>query len=71
MTETRKRNPEHHHVSHNSQSWFDSLSPTLQFVLLSCGVFLFFGAHNYLQEAMMTVPGFKFGVMLGYMEVFG
>jgi hypothetical protein len=50
---------------------FEGLSPKLQFTLLGCGVFLFFGAHNYLQEAMMNIPGFNFGVMLGYMEVFG
>jgi adenosine 3'-phospho 5'-phosphosulfate transporter B3 len=54
-----------------SQKGFEDLSPTLQFTVLACGVFLFFGAHNYLQEAMMNIPGFNFGVMLGYMEVFG
>mmetsp|Transcript_7378 Transcript_7378/g.18518 ORF Transcript_7378/g.18518 Transcript_7378/m.18518 type:complete len:392 (+) Transcript_7378:179-1354(+) len=51
--------------------WFDSLSPTVQFGLLATGVFVFFGMHNYLQEAIMAVPGFKFGVMLSYPEVFG
>ena len=49
----------------------EGLSQPLQFSLLAFGVFLFFGIHNLLQEAMMNVPGFKFGVMLGYMEVFG
>lgn len=49
----------------------DALSPTLQFSLLACGVFCFFGTHNILQEAMMKIPGFEFGVMLGYMEVVG
>ena len=49
----------------------DDLSISLQFAVLACGVFLFFGAHNLLQETMMMVPGFHFGVMLGYMEVFG
>lgn len=34
-------------------------------------MFLFFGIHNYLQEAIINVPGFKYGVMLGFMEVFG
>ena len=49
----------------------EGLSPPLQFAVLACGVFFFFGVHNLLQEAMMNVPGFNFGVMLGYMEVFG
>jgi hypothetical protein len=53
------------------KSYLDLLSPTAQFVLLACGVFLFFGLHNFLQEALMTIPGFKFGMMLGYLEVLG
>eukprot|EP00934_Nitzschia_sp_Nitz4_P001238 Nitzschia sp. Nitz4//scaffold154_size52827//39775//41094//NITZ4_006783-RA/size52827-snap-gene-0.5-mRNA-1//1//CDS//3329537329//1238//frame0 len=52
-------------------SWLDQLSPPLQFSLLASGVFLFFGVHNFLQEAMMNIPGFQFGVMLGYLEVLG
>jgi hypothetical protein len=47
----------------------DKLSPTQQFICLACGVFVFFGVHNVLQEAIMKIPGFEFGVMLGYMEV--
>mmetsp|Transcript_437 Transcript_437/g.862 ORF Transcript_437/g.862 Transcript_437/m.862 type:complete len:449 (-) Transcript_437:24-1370(-) len=50
---------------------FDSLPRTRQFVFLTMGMFLFFGAHNVLQEAMMKVEGFHYGVMLGYMEVLG
>lgn len=50
---------------------FDSLSPALQFSVLACGVFFFFGIHNILQEAMMKIDGFEFGVMLGHMEVVG
>lgn len=49
----------------------DVLSPTVQFSILACGVFIFFGTHNVLQEAMMKIPGFEYGVMLGYMEVVG
>jgi adenosine 3'-phospho 5'-phosphosulfate transporter B3 len=49
----------------------DALSPTQQFIILGTGVFCFFGTHNILQEAMMKIPGFEFGVMLGYMEVVG
>lgn len=50
---------------------FEGFSLPVQFGVLGFGVFLFFGIHNYLQEAMMALPNFKFGVMLGYMEVFG
>ena len=50
---------------------FESLPRTQQFVLLTFGMFLFFGLHNVLQEAMMKVEGFEYGVMLGYMEVLG
>ena len=46
------------------------LSSTQQFLLLSSTMFVFFGLHNILQEAMMKVPGFH-GVMLAYMEVLG
>ena len=53
------------------RSALDSLSLPLQFALLGSGVFFFFGIHNILQEAIMKVPGFHFGVMLGYMEVIG
>ena len=46
------------------------MTPRIQFVLLSSTMFIFFGIHNILQEAMMKVPGFH-GVMLSYMEVLG
>lgn len=49
----------------------DTLSPPLQFAVLACGVVFFFGTHNVLQEAMVKIPGFQYGVMLGYMEVLG
>jgi solute carrier family 35 (adenosine 3'-phospho 5'-phosphosulfate transporter), member B3 len=53
-------------------SAFESqLSSSAQFAVLVAGVFLFFGIHNYLQEAIMNVPGFEYGVMLGYFEVIG
>jgi len=50
---------------------FENLSRSLQLAVLSFVLFLFFGAHNVLQEAMMKLPGFNFGIMLGYMEVLG
>ena len=49
----------------------DSLSSSEQLLILSITMFLFFGAHNLLQEAIMKIPDFKYGVMLGYMEVLG
>ncbi len=49
----------------------DALAPSAQFAFLACGVFFFFGIHNILQEAMIKIPGFNYGVMLGYMEVVG
>jgi len=53
------------------EGFLDTLSPTTQFITLSLLMFLFFGIHNVLQEAMMSLPGFNYGVMLGYMEVIG
>lgn len=51
---------------------FEELPPNLQFAVLVFGVFLFFGTHNYLQEAIMSVEGFStYGIMLGYFEVLG
>ena len=70
-----------HHQQHHGmkamamndiQKWsFERLNPSVQLGVLACGVFLFFGIHNYLQEAIMNIPGFHFGVMLGYLEVLG
>jgi len=49
----------------------DSLSPSMEFAFLVVGVFVFFGIHNFLQEAIMHLPNFKFGSILGYTEVLG
>jgi adenosine 3'-phospho 5'-phosphosulfate transporter B3 len=49
----------------------DALPRSVQFIILALFVFLFFGIHNILQEAMTNTEGFKFGVMLGWMEVLG
>ena len=51
--------------------FFDRLPQTSQFVILSAGLFFFFGAHNLLQEAIMGRPSFSYGWMLGYLEVLG
>jgi hypothetical protein len=61
-------NNQHHNPTDH---WFEKLSSPIQFSVLVCGVFFFFGIHNYLQEAIMSIPGFRFGVMLGYLEVLG
>jgi adenosine 3'-phospho 5'-phosphosulfate transporter B3 len=82
MTSPRLKNGDHGRGEHSATSGvgkafsvalvsIDSLNPAAQFLVLGCGVFLFFGIHNFLQEAIMAVPGFKHGVMLGYMEVLG
>ena len=52
-------------------SLLDGMSQTVQFGVLASGVFLFFGLHNFLQEAIMNIPGYHFGVMLGFLEVLG
>jgi len=50
---------------------FNSISSTQQLVVLSVIMYTFFGMHNLLQEAIMEIPGFKYGIMLGYLEVLG
>ena len=52
-------------------SKLETLPHSVQFITLALCVFLFFGIHNVLQEAMINTEGFKFGVMLGWMEVLG
>ena len=52
-------------------AYFESLPQSAQFSLLVVGVFFFFGIHNLLQEAIMHIPDFSSGVMLGYFEVLG
>lgn len=42
-----------------------------RFYSLCFGIIFFFGCHNYMQELIMTLPGFKIGVLLGYLEVLG
>eukprot|EP01041_Mallomonas_annulata_P004583 gene4583-9111_t len=42
-----------------------------RFYVLVFGILFFFGCHNYMQELIMTLPGFKVGVFLGYLEVLG
>ena len=68
INSNNSNNNQHHNTTDH---WFEKLSPPIQFSLLVCGVFFFFGIHNYLQEAIMSIPGFRFGVMLGYLEVLG
>jgi len=45
--------------------------PVPQYLFLASGLMIFFGIHNYLQEAIMNIEGFNYGVMLGTMEVLG
>lgn len=73
-TEKQSHSPNASSMSKKSKffltSMFEALSPSLQFCILAGAMFIFFGIHNILQEAMMKVPGFP-GVMLGWMEVVG
>jgi solute carrier family 35 (adenosine 3'-phospho 5'-phosphosulfate transporter), member B3 len=71
MVQATHNNGNAHNGLYTRQALFDTLSPTVQFAVLASGVMVFFGAHNYLQEAIMSVDGFHLGVMLGYMEVLG
>jgi solute carrier family 35 (adenosine 3'-phospho 5'-phosphosulfate transporter), member B3 len=43
----------------------------VRFWFLVAGLMFFFGCHNYLQEFIMRLPGFRIGVFLGYLEVLG
>jgi len=58
-------------AAEDNQHIFKSLSSTNQFALLSISMIILFSVHNVLQEAIMKLPNFKYGVMLGYMEVLG
>ena len=68
---SNNNNNNNNQLHNTTDHWFEKLSSPIQFSLLVCGVFFFFGIHNYLQEAIMSIPGFRFGVMLGYLEVLG
>jgi len=43
----------------------------MRFITLVCGIVFFFGCHNYMQELIMSLPGFDVGIFLGYLEVLG
>jgi len=58
-------------ASKSSIGEYLSLSSNSEFALLSFCMFFLFGVHNILQEAIMKVPDFQHGIMLGYFEVFG
>ena len=44
---------------------------TAELLTYSAGAVLFFTIHNFLQEAIMKRPGFKFGWALGMLEMIG
>mmetsp|Transcript_26940 Transcript_26940/g.31337 ORF Transcript_26940/g.31337 Transcript_26940/m.31337 type:complete len:419 (-) Transcript_26940:181-1437(-) len=48
-----------------------TMSPSQQFSLITFAMFSCFGIHNLLQEAIMSIPGFTYGIMLAYLEVLG
>lgn len=47
------------------------IQKNLRFWQLVIGIMFFFGCHNYMQELIMSLPGFKIGIFLGYLEVLG
>ena len=49
----------------------DAATSSAQLIFLTMGMMIFFVTQNLLQEAITKIPDFKFGVMLGYMEVVG
>jgi hypothetical protein len=56
----------------DSYRFLETLPAPAHFAVLATCVFLFFGAHNYLQEAISRMEGFEgLGSMLGYLEVVG
>ena len=61
----------HSTVSASASAYWDALSPGWQLFWLTMSVFLFFGSHNLLQEALMQILERQHGVMLGYLEVLG
>lgn len=42
-----------------------------KFFLIVTGVFVCFAGHNFMQEYIMSMPGFNVGIFLGYLEVVG
>mmetsp|Transcript_29678 Transcript_29678/g.81576 ORF Transcript_29678/g.81576 Transcript_29678/m.81576 type:complete len:363 (-) Transcript_29678:1139-2227(-) len=65
------KNQQNQQPLNNYMEFFEHLHTSVQFAILVFGVFVFFGIHNFLQEAIMQIQEKKFGVMLGYTEVLG
>jgi len=63
--------PWHRIWTDQALAFWDTMSPGWQFFWLTMSVFLFFGSHNLLQEALMQILERRHGVMLGYLEVLG
>lgn len=54
-----------------SKGIWNRMDRVSKFWFLVIGIIFFFGCHNYMQELIMSLPGFKVGIVLGYLEVFG
>jgi hypothetical protein len=54
-----------------SSSGINTYDRSVRFWFYVGGIMFFFGLHNYMQELIMSLPGFKIGVLLGYLEVLG
>jgi len=58
--------------SKGMDKYLDTLPTPVHFSVLCLGVCVSFGAHNYLQESISRMDGFKgLGSILGYLEVIG
>lgn len=58
-------------MGNESFAAFERLSDHQKLMVLTFFMFVFFGMHNILQEAIMKIPKFEHAVMLGYFEVLG
>eukprot|EP01039_Chlorochromonas_danica_P010651 gene10651-11811_t len=70
MTSEDVENPKQHSSFHSERE-HHRLERYWTFIFLVTGIVFFFGCHNYMQELIMHLPGFKIGVVLGYLEVLG
>lgn len=69
--ESPKVETKQHSTRTTPKSTLSLSSSNKELLFLSIIMFICFGIHNLLQEAIMKIPGFTYGMMLGYMEVLG
>lgn len=67
----KDHNPNTHFILQYTLTIYNAMDKYTKFTFLVIGIMFFFGCHNYMQELIMNLPGFKVGVFLGYLEVLG